>query len=70
MKPEKLSFKFDNLFNGNKLLSDRVHTVVNENWQALWLESKKDFENIYGQIYQDLTNKFFSKIPIDSILKK
>lgn len=69
MKPERIDFKFDNLFNGNKLLSDRLHVVVNENWQALWLESKKDFENIYGEIYRDFTNKFFNNVPIDSIFQ-
>lgn len=69
MKPERISFKFDNLFNGNKLLSDRLHIVVNENWQALWYESKTSFENIYGEIYRDLASKLFDNIPIESIFE-
>lgn len=67
MQPEKISFKFDNLFNGNEALSDRIHSVVNENWQALWLDSKKDFEETYGKIYLELAQRIFSKIPVENI---
>lgn len=67
MKPDKISFKFDNLFNGNKLLSDRLHVVVNENWQPLWSESKKDFEKVYGELYKNFTGKLFDNLPISSI---
>lgn len=69
MKPEQISFKFDNLFNGNKLLSDRLHAVVNEHWQPLWLESKNDFEKVYSNLYTEFSKKLFDNVPIDSVFK-
>lgn len=69
MEPGRIIFAFENLFNGNKIFSDRIHAVVNENWQALWLDSKTDFENTYGQIYQGLAQRLFSKIPVEDIFK-
>nr|XP_023017740.1 protein takeout-like [Leptinotarsa decemlineata] len=70
VKPKNMKFEFENLFNGNKLLSDRIHGVVNDNWEAIWADSKKDFDEAYGRIFYGFASEFFQKIPAADVFLK
>ncbi|KAG5897207.1 hypothetical protein JTB14_022558 [Gonioctena quinquepunctata] len=67
VKPEKMRFQFGNLFNGNKLLSSRIHAVVNENWEVIWGDVSKDFEEAYGNVFHSFALKFFEKVAVADI---
>jgi Haemolymph juvenile hormone binding protein (JHBP) len=35
-KPKKVTFRFDNLFNGDKLLGDTMNKFMNDNWDPVF----------------------------------
>ncbi|XP_077290331.1 uncharacterized protein LOC143914114 [Arctopsyche grandis] len=66
--PGRMIFKFDNLFNGNKILSDAVHKFVNDYWKDI-------YDEFGGQIIKKLVNKtakqigkLFAAIPAEDMM--
>jgi len=66
---EKTTFRFENLFNGSKTLSDTTHQFANENWQQLMDDlAPPIIKQIVKTIIKSI-NKFFGSVTIDQILK-
>lgn len=68
--PERMVFKFDNLFNGNQRLGDEINRVVNENWDAVFNDVKANYDESFGLIFKDLANRVFGRVPFDEIFLK
>lgn len=68
--PEKVHFYFQNLFNGDKLLADTMNNFLNENSQLVFSELRGSFEESLSYIFKDITNKLFTKVPMDKIFLK
>lgn len=65
--PERMTFKFDNLFNGDQRLGDEINKVVNENWDAIFKDVKASYDETFGLIFKDLSNRVFSRVPFNEI---
>ncbi|KAM3955901.1 protein takeout [Aphomia sociella] len=65
---DRAQFKFNNLFNGNKVLAETTHRFTNENWEIIMQEIAPPA--IKGIIKNciDVVNKFFQAIPAKLLL--
>lgn len=62
-------FKFQNLFKGNKQLSEALHQFANSNWREIFQEVAPPMvEKTVGVIVQEIT-KLFEKVPIRELVK-
>lgn len=64
-QPKKMIFKVDNLFNGDKALSDNINLFLNENWQEIYTELYDPLNKAYSIVFKDIINSVFSKYPYD-----
>lgn len=64
---QDLQVHFDNLFNGDKRLSDTTNSVLNENWKQFWAELKPKFEETYSEVLLQLSKIVFDKVPENDI---
>ncbi|XP_028177881.1 protein takeout-like isoform X3 [Ostrinia furnacalis] len=63
------SFRFQNLFKGNKKLSDGIHEFANNNWREIFSEVAPPMvQKTVGQIVQEVA-KLFSKVPLKDLIK-
>ncbi|XP_075217824.1 juvenile hormone binding protein 12 [Lycorma delicatula] len=69
-KPKLVTFNFENLFNGNKRLGDTMNKFMNDNWQIMFNELKGPFQVAFGEVFKEISNRLFSKIPFDNIFIK
>lgn len=60
---ERLHMYLENLFNGDKALSDNMNLFLNENWQDIFQELKPSIEDAFSQIVNSLLNSVFAKVP-------
>ncbi|XP_047097006.1 protein takeout-like [Schistocerca piceifrons] len=63
----RLYLTFENLFNGDKALGDNMNNFINENWDVILKELKPGISDVLGAIFQDISNRIFSKVPYDKI---
>ncbi|CAG9832014.1 unnamed protein product [Diabrotica balteata] len=61
------NFDFKNLFDGNKLLSDNILKVVNENWSVIIGELREGIVKSYSQIFSSIAQSLVSKVPVNDI---
>lgn len=54
---------FENLFNGDKLLSDSTNQFLNENWGDILKELKPVLTKAISGIYKTVAEPIFSKFP-------
>ncbi|XP_026319154.1 protein takeout-like [Hyposmocoma kahamanoa] len=60
-------FQFQNLFNGNKQLSDAVHQFANQNWKDIFQEVAPPIvREIVTAIVLEVS-KFFTKVPLKEL---
>lgn len=59
----RLFIKLENLFNGDKALSDNMNLFLNENWRDIFQELRPSIEDAFSQILNSLLNSVFSKVP-------
>ncbi|CAH1383479.1 unnamed protein product [Tenebrio molitor] len=62
-----LSVKLENLFNGDKILSDNIHQVMNENWKEVFGDVKSGYEEAFGKIFTSVLSNFLSRVPITEL---
>ncbi|KAK9892733.1 hypothetical protein WA026_021924 [Henosepilachna vigintioctopunctata] len=67
LRPEKVIFHFDNLFNGDKRLGDEINRVMNENQEEVFADVRSGYERSFGLIFQDLANRVFSRVVIKDL---
>lgn len=63
MDVENTHFQFDDLFNGNKELSDNMNKILNESSKEVFEEIKPSLTKGLGLIMKELVNGFFDKYP-------
>lgn len=63
----RITYKFDNLFNGDKTLSDALHQVANDNWREISEDTKEAVEEACNRIGIQFVKKVFNNIPINQI---
>lgn len=66
-KMGRLVLKLDNLFQGNKEVSDNLNVFLNENWELLFDELRPAFEEAVGVIMREVASKVLDRIPKDEI---
>lgn len=66
----KIHFKFDNLYNGDKVLGDNTNLFLNENWSEVWPEVKESIYEAFGQIFENVIKNIFAKHPYKSFFKE
>ncbi|KAL1502074.1 hypothetical protein ABEB36_007273 [Hypothenemus hampei] len=67
MDPEKVIFKFDNLFGGDKDLGDNINKVLNDNNLEVFTDVRSGYEKSFGTIFNDLANRILLKVPLKDI---
>ncbi|XP_072377445.1 protein takeout-like [Diabrotica undecimpunctata] len=67
LRPEKMIYEFENLFNGDKKLGDQILSVLNENWSELFTDVRDGYEKSFGLIFQGLGNRVFSRVALEDI---
>lgn len=68
-KANRLTMKFENLFN-DKQLSDTMNGFLNENWQEILNELKPSLSETISQILISILSGTFSRIPYNDIYAK
>lgn len=66
-QPGNLIVKVDNLFNGNKELSDNFHKFVNENWRDIFNEFKDKIWGSMAAFFKQTFTKMFDEIPYNEV---
>ncbi|KAF6198137.1 hypothetical protein GE061_007884 [Apolygus lucorum] len=67
---EKLKLKLDNLFNGDKALSDNMNVVLNDNWQELLTQLGPPVAKAIALAVKPIVDKIVSQVPFDQIFPK
>ncbi|XP_056633442.1 protein takeout-like [Diorhabda sublineata] len=67
LRPEKMIYKFDNLFNGDRQLGEQVLNVLNDNWNEVFTDVRDGYEKSFGLIFHGLGNRVFSRVPLKDI---
>lgn len=61
IEPGKLSINLENLYKGDKRLSDSTNLFLNENWQDIYRELQPSVEDTFAQVLTGVINNFFAK---------
>ncbi|KAL3270740.1 hypothetical protein HHI36_021265 [Cryptolaemus montrouzieri] len=64
---QRATYKFDNLFNGDKILGDNINNVLNENWREVYEEVAPGYGDVYSAAFMNIMNKIFSKVPLPEL---
>lgn len=67
LRPEKVIFKFDNLFDGDERLGKEINNVLNDNNKEVFGDVREGYEKSFGLIFKDLANRVFSRVPLKDI---
>lgn len=67
LRPEKVIFKFDNLFDGDERLGTEINKVLNDNWDEVFTDVREGYEKSFGIIFHGLAKRVFSRVPIKDI---
>ncbi|XP_044764566.1 circadian clock-controlled protein daywake-like [Coccinella septempunctata] len=65
--PDKVEFKFDNLFNGDERLGAEINRVLNENQDAVFGDVRGGYEQSFGLIFQGLANRLFNRVALKDV---
>lgn len=60
--------QLDNLFNGDRELSNTMNMFINENWRMVAAEIRPTLERTISEILMEVAGKFFEAYPIDKLL--
>ena len=66
-EPKLVKLYFENLFNGDKRLGDAMNSFMNDNWEIIFQELKGAYEDTFGYVFKEITNKLFTKVPMNRI---
>lgn len=68
--PARVYLNFENLFNGDRLLGNQMNRFMNENWELIFNELKGGYEETLSYVFKEVTNKLFTKVPMDRIFPR
>ncbi|XP_050544004.1 protein takeout-like [Daktulosphaira vitifoliae] len=64
---QKLTMKFENLFNGNKALGDNMNVFLNENWPDILKDFQPALEQALVFVLIEYTNQFFGRVSMEDL---
>ncbi|XP_030747621.1 protein takeout-like [Sitophilus oryzae] len=67
MEPDRVIFKFDNLFDGQKELGDNINKVLNDAWDEVFGDVKPGYEKSFGLIFKDLASRILTRVAEDEV---
>lgn len=67
LRPDKVLFNFENLFDGDVRLGTEINKVLNENWNEVFTDVRDGYEKSFGIIFHGLANRVFSRVSIKDI---
>ncbi|XP_053962122.1 circadian clock-controlled protein daywake-like [Anastrepha ludens] len=70
LTPDLLRLNFENLFNGNKQLSDSLNQLINENWRTLWADMETQVNEAVMRIVKRLLLNIVSVLPYEDFYRK
>lgn len=62
LNPKFITIKLDNLFGGEKILSDNLNRVLNDNWKDLFHEMKPKYEAAFSEKFSSLFSNILEKV--------
>lgn len=62
-RPKWVKFRFDNLFNGDKVLGETMNRFMNENWEPVFYGLIPGYEENFGEKFRKVANILFSQVP-------
>lgn len=62
LNPKFIIFRLDNLFGGEKTLSDNLNKVLNDNWKELFHEMKSKYEEVFSQKFGTVFNNLLGLV--------
>lgn len=65
--PNRVTYRFDNLFNGDVTLSSTLSRFLNENWKPVFDGIIAGYADSFGGKFRDVANILFNQIPFNSI---
>jgi hypothetical protein len=65
--PKSVTFRFDNLFNGDELLGKTMNKFMNDNWEPVFAGIIPGYEDHFGKKFKDVANSLFHQVPYDLI---
>ncbi|PSN34100.1 hypothetical protein C0J52_12949 [Blattella germanica] len=66
-EPKRAYIRFENLFNGNKVLGDQINVFIDANWQDVYKELSPVLMQALGNIIISITNKFERTATFDEL---
>lgn len=63
IKPEKIHFDFENIIDGNELLSKEVVKTLNENSEIVYADVGPAFNQVMATVWKETINQVFVRIP-------
>jgi len=64
-KPKYVTYRFDNLFNGDKTLGTTMNKFMNENWEVVFSALIPGYEIAFGKKFRDVSNILFRQVPFE-----
>ncbi|XP_056639737.1 protein takeout-like [Diorhabda sublineata] len=64
---KKVTYDFENVFNGNERMSTIINKALNDNWEIVNEDLKDSVKAAMLAIHNDLFQRFFSRIPIKEL---
>ncbi|CAH1394515.1 unnamed protein product [Nezara viridula] len=68
--PKKMTFNFENLFNGNKALGEATNKMMNENWQEFDRQMSKGIKLALCEVYTDTMDNVLRSTPYSALFLK
>lgn len=67
LKPKRARFYFENIFNGDKVLSETINKFMDENWEVVANTLLPDYEILLGERFKAVSNNIFRNVPMKMI---
>ncbi|CAH1382508.1 hypothetical protein MTP99_006476 [Tenebrio molitor] len=68
--PEWITFKFDNLYDGDQVLGDNVNLVMNDNWREIFADAQPSIEEGFTLVFSYLFNNLLSRVPLSELFDR
>ncbi|RZB39955.1 JHBP domain containing protein [Asbolus verrucosus] len=64
LSTKSIRSRFENLFDGDKVLGDRINKVINDNWDILFDAGKGNYEIIFGKYFAAMFDNVLARASI------
>ncbi|RZB40293.1 JHBP domain containing protein, partial [Asbolus verrucosus] len=64
---ENLQAEFENLFDGDKVLGNRINKVINDNWDILFDAGKGSYETVFVKYFAAMFDNVLARASINEL---